>query len=200
MEECGIYLAGELSGLKGHWAELFGTDAPLKMELGSGKGQFITRLAQRDRDVSFIACEGAFHVYPRILQKLKAEGIENVRVLGEYINDPCDYFEDGELSGLYLNFSDPWKKRYYKRRLTYRDKITQYAKICRPGAVLEFKTDNDELFEFTLGELQALGLTPDIVEYDLHNSSLAAENIMTEYEEKFTEKGCKIKFLRLTFT
>ena len=196
----GKFLVEDPKSLKGHWNELFGNGAPVKLELGSGKGQFITSLAEREPGVNFIACEGAYNVYPRILQKLGALEISNVRVLGEYIADPCEFFEDDELSGLYLNFSDPWKKRYYKRRLTYREKLLQYARICRPGSVLEFKTDNDELFEFSLQEIDAVGLKPDVIEYDLHNSLLAERNILTEYEEKFTEKGSKIKFLSLTFT
>ena len=196
----GKLLVEDSKSLKGHWNELFGNGTPIKLELGSGKGQFITSLAERDPGVNFIACEGAYNVYPRILQKLGALEISNVRVLGEYIADPCEFFEDDELSGLYLNFSDPWKKRYYKRRLTYREKLLQYARICRPGSVLEFKTDNDELFEFSLQEIDAVGLKPDVIEYDLHNSLLAERNILTEYEEKFTEKGSKIKFLSLTFT
>ena len=200
MEESGRFEAADPKSLKGNWTSLFGADVPLKLELGSGKGQFICGMAQRHPETGFIACEGAYNVYPRILQKLSALELENVRVLGEYIADPCDYFEDGELSGIYLNFSDPWKKRYYKRRLTYRDKLLGYKRICRPGSALEFKTDNDELFEFSLQELEAVGLRPDIVEYDLHNSALASGNIMTEYEEKFTIKGSKIKFLKLTFT
>ena len=200
IDEFGRFTAPDPRQLKGHWNDLFGNDAPVKLELGSGKGQFICGMAQREPDVNFIACEGAYNVYPRILQKLGMLEISNIRVLEEYISDPRDYFEDNELSGLYLNFSDPWKKRYYKRRLTYREKLVQYARICRPGSILQFKTDNDELFEFSLQEMEAVGLKPDIVEYDLHNSAFAEENILTEYEEKFTEKGCKIKFLRVTFT
>ena len=127
--------------------------------------------------------------------------MRNLLVLPNYITDPREFFEDGEISGIYLNFSDPWgKKRYNNRRLTYRDKIVGYSHICRPGSALEFKTDNDELFEFTLGEMEHLGMVPEIVEYDLHNSPLAETNIPTEYEEKFTEQGLAIKYLRLLFT
>ena len=121
-------------------------------------------------------------------------------MLGEYIADPCDFFEDGEISGIYLNFSDPWKKKYSSRRLTYREKLEGYKKICAPGAKLEFKTDNDELFEFSLLELEAAGLKADIIDCDLHLGPLAEANILTEYEEKFTEEGVKIKYFCVTFT
>ena len=200
IEECGDYLVQDPHSAKGHWLDIFQNDAPIRLELGCGKGQFITGLAQRDKDINFIACEGAYNVYPRVLQKLGELALPNVRLLAEYILNPSDFFEDGELSGIYLNFSDPWKKRTHKRRLTYRDKLIEYSRVCKKGAVLEFKTDNDELFDFSLKELEFCGFKPDIVLYDLHNSELASQNIMTEYEEKFTNQGVKIKFLRFTFT
>ena len=201
IEDFGSYIVDDPHAAKGRWAELFGCDRPIKLEIGSGKGAFITGMCLRDPEVSFIACEGAYNVYPRIPQKAAALNVRNLLVLPNYITDPREFFEDGEISGIYLNFSDPWgKKRYNNRRLTYRDKIVGYSHICRPGSALEFKTDNDELFEFTLGELEHLGMVPEIVEYDLHNSPLAETNIPTQYEEKFTEQGLAIKYLRLLFT
>ena len=200
IEECGRFEVTDPAGKKGGWQGLFLADLPLRLEIGSGKGQFITGLAQRDCGFNYIACEGAYNVYPRILQKIDALKLDNVLVLGEYIADPCQFFEDGEISDIYLNFSDPWKKKYSSRRLTYRDKLAAYARVCRPGGHLEFKTDNDELFAFTLEEIEAVGLVPDIIEYDLHASPYNEANIRTEYEDKFTDIGIKIKFLRITFT
>lgn len=201
IDDFGSYIVDDPHAAKGHWAELFGNDRPVKLEIGSGKGAFITGICLRNRDTNFIACEGAYNVYPRIPQKAAAFNVRNLLVLPNYITDPREFFEDDEISGIYLNFSDPWgKKRYNNRRLTYRDKIEGYRHICRPGSTLEFKTDNDELFQFSLDELAYLGLVPEIVEYDLHNSPYNVNNIPTEYEEKFTEQGIAIKYLRLIFT
>ena len=200
MEECSAYLAQDPRALRGSWRSAFQGEGPLKLEIGSGKGRFITQMALLHPDMNFIACEGQFNVYPRILQKAKALELPNLLLLSEYITDPLEFFADGEIDGIYLNFSDPWKKRTKTRRLTYRTKLEGYKRICALGAALEFKTDNDELFEFSLEELAEAGLSPERVEYDLHASDLAAGNIMTEYEEKFTNRDMKIKFLRVIFT
>ena len=200
MQECGRFIVQHPEEMKGRWHELFAPRRDLKLEIGSGKGRFITQMAQREPDTGFLACEGQFNVYPRILQKAAELELENLLLIADYITDPCLMFADGELAGIYLNFSDPWKKRTANRRLTYREKLRAYAKVCAPGSFLQFKTDNDELFEYSLEELSAAGFEPDIVEYDLHASALAAGNIMTEYEEKFTDQGIKIKYFRTVFT
>ena len=200
IEEFGSCIVEDPASVKGRWSELFGNDRPVKLEIGSGKGAFITGICLRDKDINFIACEGAYNVYPRIPQKAAALNVSNLLVLASYITDPSEFFEDSEISGIYLNFSDPWKKKYSSRRLTYRDKIEGYRRICKPGSALEFKTDNDELFSFTLDELAYLGLEPEVVEYDLYSSPYLAANIPTEYEEKFTKQGVTIKYLRLIFT
>ena len=200
MQECGRFLVQDPEGMKGHWLDLFPSCRELKLEIGSGKGRFLTRMALKYPETAFLACEGQYNVYPRILQKLGDLELPNMLLIADYITDPCAMFADGELNGIYLNFSDPWKERTAHRRLTYRKKLESYKRVCAPGSFLEFKTDNDELFEFSLGELAAAGLEPDIIEYDLHASGLSAENIMTEYEEKFTDQGIKIKYFRTVFT
>ena len=199
LEECGEFLVQDPWLCRGCWKQAFKNSGPLKLEIGSGKGRFITGMAARCPGENFIACEGQYNVYPRILQKIKENELTNVLLLKEYITDPSDFFADGEIDGIYLNFSDPWKKRTFNRRLTYRKKLEGYKRICSKGAALEFKTDNDELFDFSLEELKAAGLCPQRVEYDLHASDLAENNIMTEYEEKFTVLGVKIKYFRVIF-
>ena len=198
--ECGACLIEDPAACRGRWNEVFARTAPLILEIGSGKGQFITRMAQLFPDRDFIACEGQFNVYPRILQKVTELGLSNVKVIGGYIDDPQEFFTEGEISGIYLNFSDPWKERTKHRRLTSRKKLEGYRKICAHGAFLQFKTDNDELFAYSLEELSAAGLEPSVVEYDLHSSPLVDSNIMTEYEEKFTNEGIKIKYFCTYFT
>ena len=197
LADCSEYLAGDPRQMRGCWRGAFPGEGPLMLEIGSGKGRFITGMAQLHPEANFIACEGQYNVYPRILQKAKALELKNMLLLAEYIADPSDFFADGEIDGIYLNFSDPWKKRTANRRLTYRTKLEGYKRISAPGAVLEFKTDNDDLFEFSLEELAAVGLEPSVVEYDLHTSEYAKNNVLTEYEEKFTLIGSKIKFLRV---
>ena len=141
IDDFGSYIVEDPAAAKGRWAELFGNDRPVKLEIGSGKGAFITGMCLKYPDTDFIACEGGYNVYPRILQRAAGFDVQNLLVLARYITDPCEFFAEDELSGIYLNFSDPWKKKYKSRRLTYRDKIEGYRRICRPGSALEFKTD-----------------------------------------------------------
>ncbi len=201
-EECGHFAVENPKEQKGHWRDLFAApaDRPLYVEIGSGKGQFIARMAQAHPDRLYLACEGAVNVNPRILQKAQALDLPNLRVITEYIIDPADYFEPGELSGVYLNFSDPWPKdRYAHRRLTHVSKLLQYKAMMAPGTTLEFKTDNDPLFDFSLEQVELAGLKTAYVTRDLHNSPLAAENITTEYEDKFAATGKSINYMRIEF-
>ena len=200
MEECGAALIEDPAAMKGRWHEAFGRTSPIMLEIGSGKGRFITQMAEMHPEWNFIACEGQFNVYPRVLQKISELGLSNVRLIGGYLNDPQEFFAEGEISGIYLNFSDPWKERTKHRRLTSRKKLEGYKVICAPGAFLQFKTDNDELFEYSREELAAAGLKPADLTYDLHRSAFSERNIMTEYEEKFTIEGLRIKYFCTYFT
>ena len=203
IEENRGYIAEDPKGMKGRWHSLFSDkykDSPLYIEIGSGKGQFIVNTALAHPDRIYLACEGAVNVYPRILQKAGEKGLDNLRLISEYIIDPSEYFEYGELSGVYLNFSDPWpKERHAHRRLTHVSKLLAYRKIMAPGTALEFKTDNDALFEFSLEQLSLAGLEADTVIRDLHASELAAGNIETEYEQKFASLGKSINYLKVVF-
>ena len=188
--------------LRGKWREAFGRDGDLFIEIGCGKGQFISGLAERKPEGLFVAAEGMPSVVYRALSKVDEAGLRNVRFIMEYINDLGEYFADGELSGIYMNFSDPWpKKRNFKRRLTYAGRMKQYAKSICSGGFIEFKTDNDELFDFTLEQIEICreecGLEIESVTRDLHNSAFDAENIRTEYEEKFAAAGKTINRVRL---
>ena len=210
IEENKKYIVSDPTEMKGKWHSLFcegpGFDCPdlsalpLFVEVGSGKGQFITQTALAHPDRIFLACEGAVNVYPRILQKAGAMKLPNLRVISKYIIDPADCFDPGELQGVYINFCDPWPKdRYSHRRLTHVSKLLSYKRILSPGATLEFKTDNDELFDFSLEQLKLAGLEASIIERDLHGSSLAADNIETEYEQKFAQTGKTINYLKIVF-
>ena len=172
---------------------------PLYLEIGSGKGQFLSQMAERNPDNFYLACEGGVNINVRILQKAESMKLENLLVITEYITVPTDWFAPDTLSGIYINFCDPWPKdRHAHRRLTYRNLLEQYKIIARPGACLEFKTDNDELFEWSLEEFEAAGLMPPLeFTRDLWNSEFAEKNIHTEYEDKFGMNGKSINYIKL---
>lgn len=188
----------EPASLKGHWGDLFENEGPLYLEIGCGKGQFITENAKKHPERNFIAVEGHQSVVLRALEKTKEQNIANVRFVLEYVKDIRDFFADGELSGLYLNFSDPWpKERHAKRRLTYGKRLKQYLQALKDGGCVEFKTDNEGLFDFTLEQIEEAGLAAADVTRDLHNSEFAENNIPTEYEDRFSEAGKNINYVKI---
>lgn len=202
IEENARLLITDPRSCKGHWAEIFGNENPIYLEIGCGKGNFIVRHATEEKDKNFIACEGQASVVLRALEKAEEGGLENLRVFIDYVNDLTDYFEKGEIAGVYLNFSDPWPKaRHAKRRLTYHKRLQNYKSVLAEGGFIEFKTDNDVLFEFTLEEIAVCGY--EIVEMcrDLHGEAQGkygkeSQHFMTEYEEKFSGQGKNINFVR----
>ena len=174
----------------------------LYMELGCGKGKFINAHAQADPDALFIGIEGLDAVLVRGLERAAETRIVNLRFVQAYVADIRDYFADGELDGIYLNFSDPWPKpRHEKRRFTYGDTLLRYRQILKPGGFVAFKTDNEELFAFTLEEIQRLGLHIEEMSRDLHgpDCTLASRKFTTEYEDKFSGKGKNINYVKITF-
>lgn len=196
-----VMLGGRLKG--GPAAEAGGASSvavPLYAELGCGKGRFLVGMAKRYPEALFLGIEGHQGVLLRAAQKLHEEGIGNAKVLHAYIHDIRDYFGEGELAGLYLNFSDPWPKaRHEKRRLTHRRYLASYRDVIRSGGFLAFKTDNEALFDFTLEEIAAVGYEVAEMSRDLHHSPYAAGNVMTEYEEKFAGRGAAINYVKILF-
>ena len=193
-------------GWRAYFAGLQGADerpdARLYMELGCGKGKFINTLAQSDPDALFLGIEGLDAVLVRGLERAAESHIANLRFIQAYVADIRDYFADGELDGIYLNFSDPWPKpRHEKRRFTYGDTLLRYRQILKPGGFVAFKTDNEELFEFTLAEIDRLSLTIEEMSRDLHgpDCTLAARKVTTEYEDKFSGKGKNINYVKIRF-
>ena len=163
---------------------MFGNDHPIRVEIGMGKGQFRMELAARNPDINYVGIEKFSSVLLRAIQKEEVVQLPNVRFIrmeAEYI---CDVFAQGEVDRIYLNFSDPWPKaKTAKRRLPSRQFLARYDYLLAPGGVVEFKTDNRDLFEFALEEVPAAG-------YDLHaDAEMNIDNIMTEYEEKFSSQG-----------
>lgn len=186
---------------KGKWQRVFPHAAPLNIEVGSGKGQFITRMGQRFPEQNFIGIERETSVIVSALKKLVEVPSENVKLLNINAVQLSDYFADEEVDNIYLNFSDPWpKKRHEKRRLTYRSFLSDYEKILKPGGRVNLKTDNQGLFEYSLESFSKYGMILENISLDLHRSDMEG-NITTEYEEKFSEMGhriyrCEARFIR----
>ena len=184
---------------KGQWKEYFGNDHPIHMEIGSGKGRFITTLAQQNPHINYIALEKFPTVLLKLIRKIPEGGLKNLAVISTDAELLEEIFVPGEVEKLYLNFSDPWpKKRHAKRRLTSSIFLALYKKIFKNGSVLEFKTDNRGLFDFSLEELKKAHYTLQNVTFDLYNSELLEGNIATEYEERFRSIGTPINKLVAT--
>lgn len=192
------FLIREPKDIKGKWAEIFGNDNPIYLEIGCGKGQFIYSYASQNPDKNYIAIEGQENVVLRALEKAEAGGLKNLRIFIDFVQDIKDYFEEGELAGIYLNFSDPWPKaRHAKRRLTYHKRLANYKEIIGEDGCIEFKTDNEGLFEFTLEEIQLGEFEMVEMSRDLHSSDYDAKNITTEYEDKFRNGGKNINYVKI---
>ncbi len=188
--------------LKGRWKEVFGNDNPVYIEIGMGKGQFLTEMAARHPDRNYIGIERYSSVLLRAverLDKLEADSraLENIRFICMDAAQIGEVFEKGEVRGIYLNFSDPWpKKRHARRRLTSREFFSRYDQVLAPEGRVEFKTDNQDLFRFSLEEADEAGWRVLMSTWDLHSDpDMNRGNVMTEYEEKFSAKGnpiCKL--------
>ena len=197
LEQNSGFLVRDPETVKGRWAELFGNDNPIYLELGCGKGKFISRMAQDHPDRNYIAIEGQSNVALRALEKAQEGRLANLRIFIDYVHDLQDYFTEGELDGIYLNFSDPWPKaRHAKRRLTHRNRLENYREVLSDEGTVEFKTDNDGLFDFTMEELEEGGFEILQQTRDLHKSGFSAAEITTEYEERFKDAGKNINFVK----
>ena len=176
--------------IAGKWQTRFAKEQPIYIEVGSGKGQFITQMAQKYPDRNFIAVEIQESAIAVILQKQVELKLPNLQLLLGNGAALTTFFAENEVAGVYLNFSDPWPKtRHEKRRLSYKSFLAEYQQIMQPTGYLRFKTDNQGLFEYSLMSLNDYGMVFDDISLDLHNSELAEDNIQTEYEEKFSKRG-----------
>jgi tRNA (guanine-N7-)-methyltransferase len=192
LEENSNIVINEPSELKGLWKKEFENDNPIHIEIGSGKGRFITEMAKANPSVNYIAIEAYASVIVSALDLAIEANVPNIRLLNIDANDLTDYFADNEIDRVYLNFSDPWpKNRHEKRRLTYKTFLESYRQVLHPDGEIHFKTDNQSLFEYSLESFSQFGLGLKNVSLDLHKSDLEG-NIMTEYEEKFSKKGKRI--------
>ena len=177
---------------KGQWKTLFPhPENELHVEFGTGKGQFISGMASIHPDVNYVGMEVQEGVIYYAAKKTaeKEPPLTNVRLILGDVSEILNIFGEEEVSVIYLNFSDPWpKKRHAKRRLTYRDFLKRYALILKKDGEIRFKTDNKDLFDFSIEEFQAMGWILSQVTYDLHASPVEGD-VETEYEEKFSGRG-----------
>ena len=178
-------------GKRGRWKEAFGSDAPLHVEIGMGKGRFLMDMARLHPEISYIGIEKYSSVLLRAIQKMQEDPLPNVKFIRMDAEEIEAVFGEGEVDRIYLNFSDPWPKdRHAKRRLESRQFLKRYDRILKKGGQIEFKTDNRELFAFALEELPEAGWRAKAVTWDLHGDPAMNEgNVMTEYEERFSSLG-----------
>lgn len=201
-----IVLTEEMEQYKGRWQEFFPSqaDLPLHLEIGTGKGRFISEMAQLYLGkVNFIGLEAKGDVLFQAAAKIRAQNLPNVKLLAQNAFILPDLFAPGEVERIYLNFCDPWPKtRHAKRRLTHRGFLAKYRTVMGCGGEIFFKTDNEELFEFSLNEFAAFGAELKNISLDLYRQngiSSYAANVPTEYETKFKERGFKIYRAEVVF-
>lgn len=185
------------------WANRFADiSKPLEIEIGSGKGQFITTLAEKHPEKNFVAVELQITAAGMILRTKLEKHLDNLQILcADAANIDC-FFAAHSAATLYLNFSDPWPKtRHEKRRLTYKTFLAKYQKIIDSKGHIEFKTDNAGLYAYSVQSMNDYGMNFDFVSVDLHNENaeIVANNIETEYEHKFATKGNPIYALHASF-
>ena len=185
---------------KGKWNELFGNDNPIYLEIGMGKGDFIIEHARTNPNINYIGLEKFASVLIQASDKLNDEHLPNLYLLFVDAEELDEIFDENEISQIYLNFSDPWPKaRHAKRRLTSSKFLKNYQTILKDEGTIEFKTDNRELFEYSIVSMNNYGMNFLDLTFDLHHRDPEMYIIKTEYEKKFMAKGNPIYFIKTTF-
>ncbi len=194
MERCGALLIRDPYGRSGRWRELMPQARELRLELGCGKGRFTAGVAKAERDVLFIAVERVPDAMVIAMERCAAEGLTNVFFIDANADQLPSFFSPGEVDRIYVNFCDPWpSKRHAKRRLTHGNFLKLYRQVLRNGGQVHFKTDNQELFEFSVEEFPRFGFELSEVTRDLHGNGPVG--VMTDYEAKFHGLGQPINRL-----
>lgn len=189
--EASPYVFTRPQGMAGTWAAVFGNSQPVHIEIGMGKGRFITSLAQMNPHINYVGIEKYSSVLLRAVEKQEELELPNLRFIRMDAENITEVFGKGEVGRIYLNFSDPWPKdRHAKRRLTSRTYFERYDTILAPDGQVEFKTDNRALFDFSVEEVKDTKWELALITYNLHgDESLCEGNVMTEYEARFSQEG-----------
>lgn len=181
---------------KGKWQKLFNNNNPIYIEIGMGKGDFILENAIRYPNINFIGIEKFDSIIALAIKKIEENELTNLKLIRMDALNILDVF-DKEIDKIYLNFSDPWpKERHAKRRLTSNVFLEKYDLIFQNNSVIEMKTDNRGLFEYSLISFNNSGYIIDEISLDLHHSD-KENNIMTEYEKKFSQKNNCIYYVKV---
>lgn len=189
LECCSEIMIKDIFEYKENLAEAFDREAPLHLEIGCGKGGFISQLAELNPDINYIAFEKNLDVLVLAAEKVAAKGLGNVRFVPGDAEALGQLEEQCSAERLYINFCDPWHKwGHRKRRLTHERYLAIYERLMKKGGEIHFKTDNAPLFEFSLNSFSDYGMKLKNITLDLHNSRFEG-NVMTEYEKLFSEKG-----------
>lgn len=190
LEKCSAYA---LSTPITDFNEVFGNGNDIHIEIGCGKGNFICANAKKFPNTNFIAIERVSDVLVVCAEKIAADELNNVRFICADAHSLAELFPHHSIKRIYLNFSDPWpKKGYAKRRLTHSGFLEIYKQLLTADGELFFKTDNSQLFDFSLEQLEENGFKLRAITRDLHSSQYVTDNIMTEYEQNFVNAGIKI--------
>ncbi len=186
------YVITEAQTYKGKWKDLFGNNNPIHLEIGIGRGSFLKRYAIRHPEINYLGIETKEEVMLYGVKESHEEGLKNIKFIWQNAIDLKDFFEKKEVERIYLNFSDPWpKKRHSKRRLTSESFLDMYKDVLKDNGEVHFKTDHEDLFEFSLNSFSDKGWQLKNISLDLYKN-LPEDNIPTDYEVKFVEKGLKI--------
>jgi len=185
------YVVQDYKGQKGNWNSVFSNENPIHIEVGMGKGRFLMDMTVLNPQINYVGIEMYSSVLLRAVQKMEETPLANLRFIRMDAREIEEVFDQEEVDKIYLNFSDPWPKdRHAKRRLPSRQFLARFDHILKKDGHLEFKTDNKDLFDFAVEEVEPAGWKIDGITYDLHNDEKMNQgNVMTEYEEKFSSKG-----------
>ena len=186
----------EASVNRGKWKEIFDNDNPIHLEIGAGKGDFVTQMANLHKDINYIALEMNTNAFVVASRKMLDEDIKNVRGIIGNAENLEEFFDKREIDKIYLNFSTPWpKKRHHKRRLSHKRFLDRYKKIISDGADLELKTDNEDFFDASCLYFEDFGMEIEEVDRDLDIN----KSVVTEYEAKFRKRDMPIYFVSAKF-
>ncbi|WP_062354892.1 tRNA (guanosine(46)-N7)-methyltransferase TrmB [Bacillus kwashiorkori] len=186
------YVIHEPENKRGNWQQVFNNTNEIHIEVGTGKGRFITEMAKAHPNINYIGIEAYTSVIVSALDRAIEAEVPNLKLLNMNAQKLEEIFANGEVARVYLNFSDPWpKNKHEKRRLTHRNFLQMYENIMKTDGEIHFKTDNQHLFEYSLVSFSEYGLKLKYVSLDLHHSDFEG-NIMTEYEERFSSIGKRI--------